>query len=75
MCREIDPKSRKLFAMALACLTVGLLLPMLFHPAAQSARNLLHFVCGLLLGLSLSINLSMVWKSSRQRRLGGGPRL
>ena len=75
MCREINPKSHKLFALALVCLAVGLVLPMLFHPAAQSARNVLHFVCGLLLGLSMSINLWMAWKISRQRRMGGGPRL
>jgi hypothetical protein len=74
MCTEINSKSRKLFAMASVCLAVGLLLPMLFHPAAQPARNLLHFVCGLLLGLSMSVNLAMVWKNSRQRRIGG-PRL
>ncbi len=75
MCTEMTTKSRKLFAMASVCLAVGLLLPMLFHPSAPSARNLLHFVCGLLLGLSMSINLSMAWKNSRQRRLGSGSRL
>lgn len=75
MCEQTNSKSRKLFAMASVCLAVGLLPPMLFHPAALSARNLMHFVCGLLLGLSMSINLAMVWKNSRQRRTGSGPRL
>ncbi len=70
MCTEINSKSRKLFAMASVCLAVGLLLPMLFHPAAQPPRNLLHFVCGVLLGLSMSVNLAMAWKNSRKRRLG-----
>jgi peptidoglycan/LPS O-acetylase OafA/YrhL len=67
MTTHINPKSRKLFVMASVCLAVGLLLPMLFHPAAQPARNLLHFVCGLLLGLSLSVNLALLWKNSRRR--------
>jgi hypothetical protein len=71
MCRETDPKSRKLIALASACLAIGLVLPMLLHPSEQSSRNLLHFVCGALLGLSISVNLSMVWKNSRRRRLGG----
>jgi hypothetical protein len=75
MCRETNSKSRKLFAMASVCLAVGLLFPMLFHPAAPTARNFMHFVCGLLLGLSMSINLSMAWKISRQQRMGSGPRL
>ncbi len=68
MCRETDPKSRKLIAMASGWLAIGLLLPMLLHPSGQSSRNLLHFVCGLLIGMSLSINLSIVWKNSRRRR-------
>jgi hypothetical protein len=75
MCTETTTKSRKLFAMASVSLAVGLLLPMLSHPVTPSARNLLHFVCGLLLGISMSSNLSMAWKNSRQRRLGSGPRL
>jgi hypothetical protein len=71
MCREINPKSRRLVALASAWLAIGLVLPMVLHPSGQSSRNLLHFVCGLLIGMSLSINLGMVWKNSRQRRLGG----
>jgi hypothetical protein len=75
MCREINPKSRKLFSLASASLALGLVLPMLLHPSGQSSRNLLHFVCGLLIGMSLSINLGLVWKNARQRRLGSAPRL
>jgi hypothetical protein len=75
MCTEMNSKSRKLSAIASACLAIGLPLLILLHPAQQSARNLLHFIGGLLLGLSISINLSLVWKNSRQRRLSGGPRL
>ena len=46
MCMQINSKSRKLIAIAAACLSLGLLLPMVFHPDAPSTRNLLHFVCG-----------------------------
>jgi hypothetical protein len=70
MCTEINSKSRKLMALASGWLALGLVLPMLLHPSGQSSRNLLHFVCGLLIGMSLSINLGLVWKNSRRRRLG-----
>ena len=75
MCTETNPKNRKLIALASACLAVGLMLPMLFHPDAPAARNLLDFVRGLLIGVSGSVNLLVVWRKSRQRRLGIGPRL
>ncbi len=70
MCTEVNPNKRKLIAFASACLAVGLMLPMLFHPDAPAARNLLDFVRGLLIGVSGSINLLVVWKSSRRRRFG-----
>jgi hypothetical protein len=77
MCTEINPhinsKNRKLTALASACLALGLLLAMVFHPDSPSGRSLLHFVCGMLIGLSATINLSVVWKKSRQA--GSGPRL
>jgi hypothetical protein len=72
MCVLNDAKSRKLYSFAAACLALGLLLPMSFHPVTEFNRNLLHFVCGLLIGMSLSINLGMVWRSSRQRRTESG---
>ena len=75
MCVLNDAKSRKLYSSAVACLVVGLLLPISFHPVTQFNRNLLHFVCGLLLGLSMSMNLSLVWKNSRRRRMQNGPGL
>ncbi len=76
MCLVNDSKARRFqIALASACLALGLMLPMLFHPEAPSARNLLDFVRGLLIGVSGSINLSLVWRNSRQRRLGSGPRL
>jgi hypothetical protein len=39
------------------CLVIGLLLWLFVHPAGQFSRDALHFVCGLLLGLSITINL------------------
>jgi predicted ABC-type exoprotein transport system permease subunit len=66
---------RYLIALASSCLALGLLLPMVFHPEAGTSRNFLHFVCGMLIGMSGSINLSLVWRKSRQRRLSIGPRL
>jgi hypothetical protein len=53
------------------CLAIGLLLPMIFHPAGASEINLLHFFRGLLLGLAITVNFGVVWKTSRQRRSGG----
>jgi hypothetical protein len=75
MCQEITANNRKLVALASGCLSIGLVLSLLLHPSTQSARNVLHFICGMLLGLSLSINLGMVWKSARQRRMRNDPRL
>ncbi len=66
---------RFLISFASACLALGLLLPTVFHPEADTSRNFLHFICGMLIGISASINLSLVWRKSRQQRLGSGPRL
>jgi hypothetical protein len=38
-------------------LVIGLLLWPFVHPSGQVERNWLHAVCGLLLGVSISINL------------------
>jgi hypothetical protein len=54
---QLDPKSRHMRAMGNIALIIGLLLWLLFHPSGQIERNWLHFVCGLLLGLSICINL------------------
>jgi hypothetical protein len=68
MCvQDSSPRRQKLAALANLCLAIGLLLPMIFHPAGQAALNVLHFVRGLLIGLSLSVNLGVLWKARRQR--------
>jgi hypothetical protein len=75
MCLQANSKSRRLFAIASGCLAVGLLLPTIFHPTTPFTLSLLEFTRGLLLGVSMTVNLSMVWINSRQRRIGSGPRL
>jgi hypothetical protein len=52
------------------CLSVGLLLPMIFHPTGTSEIDLLHFLRGLLLGVSIAVNFGAVGKTSRQRSGG-----
>lgn len=69
MCLQNESKGRnRLIALGAACLAAGLLLPQSFHPAGGLGLNLLHFVSGLLIGISLSVNLMAVWKASRKRR-------
>jgi hypothetical protein len=71
MCvRDNSPQRRKLVALASLCLAIGLLLPMMFHPSGQTELNALHFLRGLLIGMSLSVNLGVLWKNRRQQRTG-----
>ena len=62
---QLDPKSRHMRAMGNIALIIGLLLWLLFHPSGQIERNWLHFVCGLLVGLSIGINLFGLWRAQR----------
>jgi hypothetical protein len=64
---QLDPKSRHVRAIANISLVVGLLLWLFVHPSGQIERNWLHFVCGLLVGLSICINL---FGLGRARRCG-----
>ena len=63
-----EPKS--LLALAMMCLAVAILWPNLFHPVTQLGKNLTHFACGMLLGISLAINLRALWMKRRQRLCG-----
>ncbi len=63
-----EPKS--LLAVAMLCLVVAILWPNLFHPVTQLGKNLTHFACGMLLGISLVINLRGLWIKRRQRLCG-----
>lgn len=55
-------------ALGMLCLVIGLVLPMVLQPGKGVALNLLHFVSGLFIGISLSVILMAVWKASRKRR-------
>lgn len=69
MCVQNETKGRNAYiTLGMSCLAVGLLLPQIFHPAEGLSLNLLHFVSGLLIGISLSVNLVGVWRASRKRR-------
>jgi hypothetical protein len=58
---------RRRIALGSLCISIGLLFPQVFHPAAGPKLNAVHFFGGLFLGLSLAINLHAVWKRSRRR--------
>ena len=71
MCLRTQSKEhRSRVALASLCLAAGLLLPYIFHPAEGPALDLVDFVRGLLLGVSISIYLATVWKTARKRRSG-----
>lgn len=50
------------------CLVLGLLSPMLYHPASEAAREWLHGITGFFLGLSITFNLAAFVLTSRARR-------
>jgi hypothetical protein len=59
---QLDPKARRLRRIANICLVVGLLLWnsyqwKWFHLSAPIERNLLHATVGLMMGISIGINL------------------
>ena len=71
MCLRSEFKDRRYsVAIAALCLAVGLMLPEIVHPAKGLGLDLVDFVRGLLIGVSLSINLMAVWKTARKRRSG-----
>jgi hypothetical protein len=68
MCSRLwqrDPKARRMMAIANFSLAVGLLVNLFVHPAARSANYVNHFVSGLLIGVSLAINLRLLWLGRR----------
>ena len=52
-----DPQSRRLMVIGNLCLVAGLLLWNFAHPATQIEKNCLHALTGLLMGISIAINL------------------
>jgi hypothetical protein len=51
-------------------LVVGILFPMMLHPATQTGKNLAEGIRGLLFGLSIGINLFSVILARRQGGCG-----
>jgi hypothetical protein len=54
---QLDPKTRRLVALANLSMAVGLVLFTFVHPSSQMAKNWTQGVSGFLLGLSITINL------------------
>jgi hypothetical protein len=54
--------------MANLALVLGLVLPMIFHPVTGLGKSVLHFVCGMMLGLSITANLLGLYCIRRQRQ-------
>jgi hypothetical protein len=55
--QHLDPRTRRLMAIANIALVIGLLLWLFVHPSSQVEKNWLHASSGFLLGLSITINL------------------
>jgi hypothetical protein len=55
--RQLDARTRRLIALGNACMAVGLMLYTFVHPSGQGAKDLAQGVSGLLLGVSIGINL------------------
>jgi hypothetical protein len=64
--RRLDPKARRSMVLGNLCLVIGLLL-WNFRSHFQVQRIWLDGVCGLLLGISIVVNLSAVRSSRRCR--------
>lgn len=59
---------RALLRAGMLCLATALCLRYFIYSSTLSGLNPLHFACGMLVGLSLELNLRAAWLDSRQRR-------
>jgi hypothetical protein len=59
--RHQSAKLRRRPAIANLALAIGLILWSFAHPVSVVGRDAIHFVVGLLLGLSITINLMLVY--------------
>ncbi|MFP5237738.1 MAG: hypothetical protein ACLGSD_17720 [Acidobacteriota bacterium] len=67
MLRNMDSKTRNIMASANLCLVTALVLWLLVHPASHGFKDAIHFLCGLLLGVSIALNLHAI----RRRKSAG----
>jgi len=65
--RWLDSKSKRIIPIANLCLVAGLLLLTFVHPSSQISGNWLHGVSGVLLGISISMNLFGLRLARRSR--------
>jgi predicted benzoate:H+ symporter BenE len=69
MCTADETKKYKfMMPAATLCLALGLMLRALTHPVSQLAKNWTDGVAGLLIGLSIGMNLMLAWKRRRKRQ-------
>jgi hypothetical protein len=66
--RQFDPKLRRQVALGTLCLSGGLALMLFVQPSGQIAKDAVHGIAGMLIGISLGVNLFAVGMS---RRCGG----
>jgi hypothetical protein len=55
--QQLDQRTRRLMASGNFALAIGLILFGFVHPAGAFERNCLHAVAGMLVGISIGINL------------------
>jgi hypothetical protein len=59
--QQLDPENRRRLAMGNGCLAASLILMNYLHPDHQIWLNLAHGVGGVLLGISLAVNMRVLW--------------
>jgi hypothetical protein len=62
---------RKMLSVGMACLAVGLILQLAVHPASHLAGLITHALCGMLIGMSIVLNLKAVRLNASHRRPSG----
>ena len=62
---QLSRKNRLWLAVANLCLCAGIALGAVTHPAGQAAKNWTDGVQGLLMGLSIGVNLMVVMRARR----------
>jgi hypothetical protein len=65
--QQRDPRTRAKVVIANLSLSIGLILWAFVHPSSVVGRDAVHFVVGLLFGLSITINLITARRNRRIR--------